>query len=125
MHRPVVEESTTMTLTISRLTLRHFILGKQGLFPGRRWRGKSGVAQAIRSNAVIQVDPLNVIARSHDIALYGRVLDYQLAHLDSLLYTDRVFFDYGGVVMINPMEELPYYRVVMSRKQNEPRRVAF
>lgn len=108
-------------LTISRETQRRFILGKQGLYPARRWRGKAGVVQAVRAGCVIQVDPLNVIARSHDIALYGRVLDYQPALLDSALYQDRALFDYGGAVMIHPMEELPYWRVVMGRKGQEPR----
>ena len=110
-----------MPLTISRTTQRRFILGKQGLYPGRRWHGLGGVTQAVRAGCVVQVDPLNVIARSHDIALYGRVLDYQPALLDRVLYTDRELFDYGGTVMIHPMEELPYWRVVMARKAQEPR----
>jgi uncharacterized protein YcaQ len=112
-------------LVISKTTRRQFILGKQGLYPGRRWRGKEGVAQAIRSGCVVQIDPLNVIARSHDIVLYGRVLDYQPALLEELMYTDRLAFDYGGGVMVHPMEQIPYWRVVMQRKMMEPRRVAF
>ena len=112
-------------LLISKATQRRFILGKQGLHPGRRWRGKEGVVQAVREGCVVQVDPLNVVARSHDIALYGRVHDYQPSHLDAALYTDRTLFDFGGTVMIHPMEELPYWRVVMERKQNERRWAAF
>lgn len=117
--------SGTPGLVISQATQRRFILGKQGLYPGRRWRGKEGVAQAIHAGCDVQIDPLNVVARSHDIVLYGRVLDYQPAHLETLLYTDRAAFDYGGTVMVHPMEELPYWRVVMSRKPNEARWVAF
>ena len=108
-------------LSISKTTVRQFILGKQGLFPGRRWQGKDGVVQAVRAGCVVQVDPLNVVARSHDIALYGRVQDYLPHMLDSALYQDRTLFDYGGTVMIHPMEELPYWRVVMARKRNEAR----
>ncbi|MBI5960517.1 MAG: YcaQ family DNA glycosylase [Chloroflexi bacterium] len=114
-----------MSLTLSKSTLRQFVLGKQGLYPGRRWHGKAGAAQAISSGSVVQVDPLNVIARNHDLVLHSRVLQYQPKYLDELLYAERKFFDYGGTVMIQPMEELPYWRVVMARKQNEPRRVAF
>jgi uncharacterized protein YcaQ len=47
-------------LTISKVTQRRFILGKQGLYPGRRWRGKAGVAAALQAGVVVQVDPLNV-----------------------------------------------------------------
>ncbi|HET9979626.1 MAG TPA: crosslink repair DNA glycosylase YcaQ family protein [Ktedonobacterales bacterium] len=111
---------TTPALTISNVTQRRFLLGKQGLFPGRRWRGREGVANAIRAGAVVQVDPLNVVARSHDIVLYGRVLDYQPEMLQSLLYDDHAFFDYGGTVMIYSMEEMPYWRVVMARKRLAP-----
>lgn len=111
---------TIPALTISNVTQRRFLLGKQGLFPGRRWRGREGVAAAIRAGAVVQVDPLNVVARSHDIVLYGRVLDYQPEMLQSLLYDDHAFFDYGGTVMIYPIEEMPYWRVVMARKRLTP-----
>ena len=112
--------STTPALTISNVTQRRFLLGKQGLYPGRRWRGREGVATAIRAGAVVQMDPLNVVARSHDIVLYGRVLDYQPEMLQSLLYDDHAFFDYGGTVMIYPMDEMPYWRVVMARKRLTP-----
>src|SRR5690349_1465290 len=110
-----------MPLTISKITQRRFILRKQGLYPAHSWRGKEGVVQALRSGSVIQVDPLSVVARSHEIALYGRVQDYQPSLLDAALYQDRTLFEYGGVVMIHPMEELPYFRPIMTRKGNEPR----
>jgi uncharacterized protein YcaQ len=110
---------------ISKETERKFILGKQGLYPGRRWRGKEGVLQALRSGSVVQIDPINVVARSHDISLYGRVVDYQPALLEEALYVDRAGFDYGGTVLIYLMEELPYLRVLMRRKAAEPRRVKF
>lgn len=95
-------------LTIAKATQRRFLLGKQGLYPGRRWQGKEGVAAALRAGAVVQVDPLNVVARSHDFVLYGRVLGYQPDMLRSLMYEDRVCFDYGGTVMIHSMDEIPY-----------------
>ena len=110
----------TPALTISNVTQRRFLLGKQGLYPGRRWRGREGAAAAMRAGAVVQVDPLNVVARSHDIVLYGRVLGYQPEMLRSLLYDDHAFFDYGGTVMIYPIEEMPYWRVVMARKRLAP-----
>lgn len=116
---------STPALTISHVTQRRFLLGKQGLYPGRRWRGEEGVVAALRAGAVVQVDPLNVVARSHDIVLYGRVLDYQPQMLQTLLYDQRLLFDYGGTVMIHPMGEMPYWRVVMANKRYEPRRVRF
>jgi len=108
-------------LSISKETQRRFILGKQGLYPGRRWQGKEGVIQALRAGAVVQIDPLNVVARSHDIALYGRIEGYRPADLLAALYADRALFDWGGTVVVHPMEELPYWRVIMARKAAERR----
>ena len=36
-------------LTIDIETARRFVLGKQGLWPGRRWRGAKGTEQAMRA----------------------------------------------------------------------------
>jgi uncharacterized protein len=71
------------------------------------------------------MDPLNMIARSHDLALWGRVLDYQPDHLDALMYRDRAFFDYGNLLRIYPMHELPYWRLSMRRKGNDTRWAMF
>jgi uncharacterized protein YcaQ len=57
-------------LTITIDTARRFILGKQGLWPGRRWRGIAGTEQAMRAMEYLQLDPLQIVARSHDITLY-------------------------------------------------------
>ena len=108
-------------LSIGLATARRFILGRQGLWPGRRWQGLAGTAEALRTAEAVQVDPLVVIARNHDLTLHSRVIDYQPEHLDQLLYRDRAFFDYGGAIFIYPMAELPYWRVVMQRKGQEPR----
>jgi hypothetical protein len=104
--------------TISSLTARRYILGKQGLWPGRRWIGQSGVAQALKETEAIQIDPLNVVGRSHDIVLHSRVIDYQPAHFENVLYQDRLGFDWGGALFVYPMDELPYWRVVMKRTKN-------
>ena len=58
-------------LTIDIQTARRFILGKQGLWPGRRWRGIRGTQQAMRAMEYLQLDPLQIVARSHDIKLHG------------------------------------------------------
>ncbi len=58
---------------------RRFILGKQGLWPGRRWAGTRGTESAMRAMEHLQLDPLVVAARSQDLALHSRVLDYRRA----------------------------------------------
>lgn len=110
---------------IDQRTARRYLLGRQGLWPGRRWRGLEGTAQALRYCEAVQIDPLCVIARNHDLTLHSRVIDYQPEYLDQLLYRDREFFDYGGAIFIYPMNELPYWRVAMQRKGQEPRWAKF
>lgn len=98
-------------------TARRFILGKQGLWPGRRWRGLKGTAQAMRAMEYLQLDPLQIVARSHDLTLHSRVLDYSPGLWEKATYQQRRFFDWGGWLATRPMDELPYWRVVMRRSR--------
>ena len=104
-------------LTIDLDTARRYILGKQGLWPGRRWRGLQGTEQAMRAMEYLQLDPLQIIARSQDITLHSRVLDYTPGMWEALAYQQRKFFDWGGWLAVRPMDELPYWRVVMRRER--------
>jgi uncharacterized protein len=103
-------------ITISAQTARRYVLGKQGLWPGRRWKGKKGTAQAIQECEAVQLDPLNIFARSQDIVLHSRVLDYKPEYLYQVAYKDRQFFDYGGWLAMYPMSDLPYFRVHMGKR---------
>ena len=105
-------------LTIDIETARRFILGKQGLWPGRRWRDIKGTDQAIRAMEYLQLDPLQIIARSQDIALYSRVLDYKPGMWEAAAYQQRKFFDWGAWLAVRPMDELPYWRAVMHRERD-------
>lgn len=101
--------------TISKLTFRRFLLGQQGLWPGRRFEGPPGAEAAIRQMGALQLDPLNIIARSQEISLHGRVLDFKPPHLYQVAYEQRRFFDYGGLLFLYPMAEFPYFKAIMPR----------
>ena len=105
-------------LTIDIQTARRFILGRQGLWPGRRWRGLEGAEQAMRTMEYTQLDPLQIIARSQDITLHSRVLDYTPGMWEVAAYQQRQFFDWGGWLAARPMDELPYWLVVMRRERD-------
>ena len=106
---------------VSREVARRFLLGRQGLWPGRRWRGMRGTAKAMRAMGDLQLDPLQVVARAHDIALASRVLGYRPDDWAILAYARRQFFEAGGWLAVRPIEELPFYRVVMRRERDQPR----
>ncbi|CAG0973879.1 hypothetical protein ANAEL_01332 [Anaerolineales bacterium] len=112
-------------ITISKLTFRRFLLGQQGLWPGRRFRGLDGTTSAINQMRALQLDPLNITARSQEIALYGRVLDFELGHLYQSAYEQRNFFDYGGTLFLYPMKEFSYWRAIMPRTSRYSRMVEF
>lgn len=108
-------------LTIDLEIARRFVLGKQGLWPGRRWRGLKGAEQALRAMEYLQLDPLQIVARSHDIQLHSRVIDYAPGGWEELAYRKRRFFDWGGWLALRPMDELPHWRVVMARERDGDR----
>lgn len=108
-------------LVISEQTARRYILGRQGLWPGRRWRGKEGVAQAIRQVEKVQVDTVAAVARNHELVLWSRVADYHPSQLDELFYRERRLFDWGGVLFIYPMEDMPYLRTLMLGRRSSER----
>lgn len=114
-------------LTINIETARRYILGKQGLWPGRRWRGLPGTQQAMRAMEYVQLDPLQIIARSQDIKLHSRVLDYTPGMWEHPTYAqqagERQFFDWGGWLAVRPIDELPYWRVVMRRERDHDARL--
>jgi hypothetical protein len=102
---------------ISRQTARRFILGRQGLWPGRRWRGLAGTERAMRSMEHLQLDPLGIMARAQDLMLHSRVIDYRVDDWARLTYEKRRFFDWGGWLAVRPMDEMPYWRNLMRRER--------
>lgn len=102
--------------SISKQTFRRFLLASQGLWPGRRYQGLAGVESALRQMHALQLDPLVMVARSQDIAMYGRVLDYKPDLLYKMAYEKRKAFDYGAMLFMYPMHEFPYWQLHMKRR---------
>jgi uncharacterized protein YcaQ len=92
---------------ITRETERRFVLGMQGLWPGRRWEGRDGIREALGECRQVQVDPLDVVGHNHDLVFASRLVDYRPSDLDAVLYTERAAFEHGGAVFLYPRESLP------------------
>ncbi len=69
----------------------------------------------------LQLDPLQATARSQDLALHSRILGYRAEYLDQVTYKERKFFDYGGLLCLYPMSELPYWRHHMEQRSKAKR----
>src|SRR4029453_14575290 len=65
-----------------------------------------------------RLDPIQITARSHDIKLHSRVLDYAPGMWEDLAYGQRKFFDWGGWLAVRPMDERPYGRGGMRRERD-------
>ena len=110
-----------MAIHIPIEVARRFVMGRQGIWPGRRWQGMEGTERAMRAIEELQLDPLVVVARAHDLILQSRVIGYHPDDWATLTYDQRKFFDWGGWLAVRPMDELPYWRVVMRREIDQPR----
>ncbi len=73
----------------------------------------------------LQLDPLGIIARAHDLMLASRVIDYAVDDWATLTYGKRRFFEWGGWLAVRPMEELPHWRTLMRRERDDPTWQAF
>ena len=54
----------------------------------------------IRDLGCLQLDPLNVVARSHLLVLWSRLGDYNPALLDLLLWQEHRLFEYLSLIHI-------------------------
>lgn len=100
----------TAVAPIDPRTARRFLLGRQGLWPGPRWSGPEALGPALQTMAYLQEDPLDVVGRSHDLALLGRVVGYRPDHLLTHLYRDRAAFEWGGTLGIRPIDQFTFWR---------------
>jgi uncharacterized protein YcaQ len=57
-------------------------------------QGLDGMREVLRSLRVLQIDPVNVVARSHLLVLWSRLGGFDRADLDTLLWQERWMFEY-------------------------------
>lgn len=79
---------------ITRDHAKMLVLNQQGLFNPAFPKGKEGALQIIQQLGYLQIDTLNVVARSHHHTLWSRLADYQESFLNELLETDKSIFEY-------------------------------
>jgi len=95
-----------MALTIPQEKARRYLVGRQS-FLGRK--GKEGICSFINAMGCVQMDPVSIVDRNHNLVLRNRVRDYSPRMLDELLYRDRRLFEYWrNQKSILPIEDFPY-----------------
>jgi uncharacterized protein YcaQ len=75
---------------------------------------KAQMLSVIRQLGCLQIDPLNVVARSPLLVLWSRLGNYDLGDLASLLWEDRLLFEYWAhAASLVLVEDFPIFQVQM------------
>ncbi len=94
-------------MEITKAQAANFLLARAG-FDSERTS-----AQVIEDLSCLQVDPINVVARSHELILFSRVRGFRKQDLYSSLYKDRQLFEYWlQMYSIIPISALPYFKAL-------------
>jgi len=99
------------TLTLNDVRLIH--LAAQGLLTTPSTPAtKEDVLGAIRRMQLLQIDTINVVARSPYFVLFSRLDQYDPAWLDELLAEGRVFEQWAHAACFLPVEDFPLIRSI-------------
>jgi len=100
-----------MTDTISRQAARHAMLAAQGLdHAPPQPASKADVRAAIRRMHLLQIDTINIVARSPYLVLWSRLGEYEPAWLDELLAEGALFEYWSHAMCFLPIEDYGLYR---------------
>ncbi|MFC3458605.1 winged helix-turn-helix domain-containing protein [Massilia haematophila] len=98
-------------LHLSINAARALHLAAQGLLqPRRRKAVKDDVLAAIRRMGMLQIDTINVVARSPYLVLWSRLGDYRPEWLDELLAEGQLFEYWAHEACFLPIEDYGLYR---------------
>jgi uncharacterized protein YcaQ len=90
---------------------RRFLVARQFLAPARSLRGKSkAVLEVFHRLSSVQLDPIAVAGRSHDLVLHARVVDYDPAWCDRLYERRELVEAYNKGLSLVATDEFPWFR---------------
>lgn len=100
-----------MTLSLTAAQARRLHLAAQGLLaPPRRRARKADVLAAITRMQLLQIDTINVVARSPYLVLFSRLGSYDKRWLDELLAEGALFESWAHEACFVPMASYPLHR---------------
>jgi uncharacterized protein len=103
--------------TLDPVLARRLIVSRQQLGgPPRAADGPEAIMEVATDLAAVQLDPINVVARSHLLVLWSRLGRYDPADLDTLLWRERRLFEYWShAAAIVCTEDYPIHSLLMRR----------
>ncbi|HLJ68661.1 MAG TPA: crosslink repair DNA glycosylase YcaQ family protein [Chloroflexota bacterium] len=118
-------EGRTVSNSSLRLSLRGarcLMLAAQGLLERRRSRAtKDDVLGAIRRMGALQIDTIQVIARSPYLVLWSRLGRYEPQWLDQLLVEGKLFEYWAHAACFLPIDDFPLFRPRMIHRSERSR----
>ena len=103
-------------LTLTPTELRRLSIAAQCLEAPRPNPTKADVLDTIRRITCLQVDPINVVARTQLLVLFSRLGAYDPADLETLLWDDKALFEYWAhAASIIPADDFALFRPQMQR----------
>jgi uncharacterized protein YcaQ len=101
-------------LIISRTQARQLAVTAQYLAGPGHNSDAEGAMEVINQLGCLQLDPINVVARSHLLVLWSRLGTYDLAMLDTLLWQEHRLFEYWAhAASIVLTEDYPIHQMRM------------
>ncbi len=100
-----------MTAALSPKQARRMLLAAQGLWQRpRRKADRQAVLAAIRRMGALQIDTIQVVARSPYFVLWSRLGEYEPRWLDELHAQGALFEYWAHAACFLPAEDYPFYR---------------
>ena len=102
--------------SISASTARRLAITRQRLSGPRSRPTADGILDVVRDLGCLQLDPISVVAPSHQLVVFSRVGPYQQKHLDTLLWEERRLFEaWAHAASIVLTEHFPIHRWIARR----------
>lgn len=99
-----------MSLSLSQIQARRFLLLKHGLLGAHKFVGKAGVLEFVRQAGCLQFDPVDACGKNAELTLQSRVHGFTKTMLHELLYQERQLVDYPDKnLSIIPVETWPFF----------------
>lgn len=111
-------------ITFSLETARRLAVWCQGLYqrPGGSINHRT-LLEIVRRLGLLQLDPINVVDRSHYLVIFSRVGPYDRAELDALLHPKRKLFEqWAHAACLIPVEAYEFFRPVFLDRRRQPMR---
>lgn len=100
--------------TLTPETARRLAIAAQRLDQPRGDAGPDAIFEVVRQLGCVQLDPISVVARTHQLVLWSRLGSYALDDLDQLLWRERSLFEYWAhAASIVLTEDYPIHSAMM------------